>query len=294
MRVHGPRAATAGGRAVHRWHDNCCYFGQLSNTAKNGGKGARNMSDHRQASKSRLMGRLLIVTLAGAIAQPVAAASIESAERLQQLAEALLNSQVAQLYGDQAKVEVQPVDSRLNLKRCSQTPQAFLPPAARLAGSTTVGLRCGGESPWTIYVRARVQVWQSVVVSTRALPRGARLSAVDVAIKRVDVSQLSGRYLVSLDEAADMALKRSVGPAVVLTEAMLGAPVVISRGEQVTLVSANQHMKVAVTGRALSDGAAGERIRVENLTTRRRLEGVVEAPGIVMMAPRSVTKSVTR
>lgn len=36
--------------------------------------------------------------------------------------------------------------------------EAFLPPGTRLWGTTTVGVRCVGERPWTLYLQARINV----------------------------------------------------------------------------------------------------------------------------------------
>ena len=238
------------------------------------------MSVHCPASIFRLLLSASLLVCA------TAHGATQNLNQVLDLARSLLSEQVQQAYGEDASVELLPLDRRLNLARCSQQPEAFLPAAARLHGATTVGVKCLGQRPWTIYVRARVRVWQSVVVTAVALPRGQLLTAADLTVKRVDISHLAGGYLRQIEQATDMELKRAVGPAVVLTSNMVGAPVVISRGEQVTLVSDSSNLRVAMTGKALADGAVGQRIRVENSFSKRRLEGVVKAPGVVLMARR--------
>lgn len=60
----------------------------------------------------------------------------------------------------------------------------------------------------------------------------------------------------------------------------------VRRGEPVTLRLRRGSLTIATTGRALTDGALGARVRVLALATRRTLEGVVEGPGEVrLVAP---------
>ena len=45
----------------------------------------------------------------------------------------------------------------------------FMPTGARLWGRTTVGVRCAGERPWTIYLQARVSLHATYYLAARAL-----------------------------------------------------------------------------------------------------------------------------
>jgi flagella basal body P-ring formation protein FlgA len=52
----------------------------------------------------------------------------------------------------------------------------------------------------------------------------------------------------------------------------------------VTLVGRNGSFEVRAQGKALADAGAGERVRVENLSSRRVVEGQVRADGSVLVA----------
>jgi flagella basal body P-ring formation protein FlgA len=49
----------------------------------------------------------------------------------------------------------------------------------------------------------------------------------------------------------------------------------------VTLVVDNGGMEIRMAGKALSDGALDQRIRVENVSSRRVVEGIVRSAEIV-------------
>ncbi|RAE77565.1 flagellar basal body P-ring formation protein FlgA, partial [Burkholderia multivorans] len=49
------------------------------------------------------------------------------------------------------------------------TLEPFLPTGARLWGRTTVGVRCAGERPWTVYLQAKVTVHATYYVAARQI-----------------------------------------------------------------------------------------------------------------------------
>ena len=81
--------------------------------------------------------------------------------------------------GATAIVTVSPPDARRVLEPCNQM-TAFMPPGSRLAGRTTVGVRCVDGASWqtflTATVRAEAPAWQS----TRALRAGDPIAEGDV------------------------------------------------------------------------------------------------------------------
>jgi flagella basal body P-ring formation protein FlgA len=65
---------------------------------------------------------------------------------------------------------------------------------------------------------------------------------------------------------------------------MFAPDLIVHRGQQVTLLSAAGPVEVRASGRAMVDGAAGSRIQVQNLSTLRVVEGVVESADRVRVA----------
>jgi flagella basal body P-ring formation protein FlgA len=58
---------------------------------------------------------------------------------------------------------------------------------------------------------------------------------------------------------------------------MLVADIMVRRGQMVTLIVKSGQMYIRMAGRALSDGALNQRIRVENSNSQRVVEGVVRS-----------------
>ncbi|MFK7955613.1 MAG: flagellar basal body P-ring formation chaperone FlgA [Lysobacterales bacterium] len=196
-------------------------------------------------------------------------------------AETFLRDTGARQFGDNLSVEIQAPDPRLRLALCDAQLKVFSAPGARAFGNTSVGVKCEGSVPWTLYLRARVRVWQDVLVSRGALSRGETLSEHDVMVQKMDISQVGGRFLHSTSQVVDLELRRSLSPGVIVTQSMLQAPQIIQRGDRVTLVARAGNLSVRVAGKALSAGAAGDHITVENIASQRKVQGVIMASGVV-------------
>ncbi len=66
------------------------------------------------------------------------------------------------------------------------------------------------------------------------------------------------------------------------------APVLVHRGDLVTIVYRSTGLTLTTRGRALSAGAGGEVIKVFNVQSKRTVEGEVNGPGLVTVMPQRV------
>jgi len=219
---------------------------------------------------------LLLMSSCGLAAPAFALAdgTIQDLDAIQRTVHAFLLEQ----HRDRAEppiIRLQPPDSRLRLAPCGNPLEAFLPGGARTVGNATVGVRCPGPQPWTLYQNANVQVFDRVMVAGRVLNRGAILRAADLRSERRELSALSGGYETAPERLVGKRLQRALtAGAVVPPNAVRRVPVV-RRGETVTIVVQSQGMKVSSSGAALDDGYLGERLQVRNPSSERVVEGVV-------------------
>ncbi len=177
------------------------------------------------------------------------------------------------------QVEVGIVDPRLRLAPCGQPLKVFFSAGGAGAGNTTVGVRCLGPSPWLIYVPGRVNVYRNVVVTTRAIPRRSVIGEADVRLERREVSNQTAGYLEAPQLAVGRVARRPMSIGSVIEPAALRNRRLVRRGERVTILADTGRLVVQMKGKALMDGASGERVRVENLSSGRIVEGTVTASG---------------
>ncbi len=183
--------------------------------------------------------------------------------------------------GDDIRVEAGELDSRLRMNRCDVPLTGFLPNGMGNGNRLVVGVRCEGSQPWKLYVPVRIARYADVLVVTRSLPRGHLLTAEDLRTERRDLSSHLKTYAGSLGELPGRRLKRPVLAGTPITHNLVDAERIVRRGQKVTLVVDDGGMEIRMAGRALSDGALDQRIRVENVSSRRVVEGVVRSAEVV-------------
>jgi flagella basal body P-ring formation protein FlgA len=85
-------------------------------------------------------------------------------------------------------------------------------------------------------------------------------------------------------ELAGRAVRRPLAAGTTLSVDMFMPDLIVRRGQEVTLLSAVDSVEVRASGRAMSDGAAGARIPVQNVGSQRVVEGIVESSDLVRVA----------
>jgi len=179
------------------------------------------------------------------------------------------------------EVEVDTPDPRLRLPLCERSLAAFLPPAGKTSGRVTVGVRCGGSVPWTLYVPAQVRLLDRVVVARRAFPRGTLIRAQDLALERRDLARESRGYFLHPEEVSGKLAARNIAGGAVLSPGLLDRPLAVTRGDQVSIVAELGGVVARMQGRALESGSRGERIRVLTLGSGKELKARVVSAGRV-------------
>jgi flagella basal body P-ring formation protein FlgA len=225
--------------------------------------------------------RVAIVAIALLSSSAQSQESWQSHASIRQVAHDFMASKNHEIYQSEGEVEVGALDRRLRLAACPQALRAYLPPGGRTVGNTTVGIRCDGPRPWSLYVPVKIRVYREVLTTTRPLSRGERLTAGDLRLARRDITSLRGGYLADPTQALGKVVRRRLASDTVLSAAVVESPIVVKRGQDVMLVSEAGSIRVQVKGKALMDGTSGDRIRVRNPRSKRIVEGTVVSAGVV-------------
>ncbi|MBN2476195.1 MAG: flagellar basal body P-ring formation protein FlgA [Pirellulales bacterium] len=145
----------------------------------------------------------------------------------------------------------------------------------------------GGAPPWTglqrftltvetsrgptqLLLQAHVSLPLAVVVTVRPLMRGTLLRAADVELKRESRQDTDSTLFYSIDEVVGKEITQSIPKGQVLRPRMLRAPLLVRRGDVVTVCARCNGILVRTTARARDDGSLGELIAVESLQDRQR------------------------
>jgi flagella basal body P-ring formation protein FlgA len=229
---------------------------------------------------------LLLTLLLPSLRQTASAADtpgFQSHDSILSLARSFMKDYVRDINGEAAEIQVGRLDARLRLHACDQDLEAFLPNGGRTTGNTTVGIRCPGTKPWSLYVPVTVNVYKNVVVTAESLPRNTLLNHSHLKVARRNLAKLPQGYFMDPNRLVGMKLKRNLGAGLPFTPNMVKAQTVIKRGQQVLLISQARGISVRMQGKAMDNGAAGDLIRVKNLSSKRIVEGTVGTGGEVLI-----------
>lgn len=222
-----------------------------------------------------------IVLLAALLGFPaLGAAAVDSAQmsQIQNAVEDLLRAQTPGLPG-RVSYSVGTIDNRLSLPPCA-APEAFIPAGVRLWGNANIGVRCGGSSPWTIFVPVTVRVSAGVVIAARALTQGKPIEPGDLAVQEADLTQMPASVVTDPAFAVGRNVTHNLSAGQPLRQDMLRAPPVIQQGQSVTLRSQGAGFKVSTEGKALTTAAEGQIAQVR-VSSGQTVSGVARPGGIV-------------
>lgn len=213
---------------------------------------------------------------------PAAAAdAVQPADTIVAAAVAASEERALQQGYDNVAVEVRPLDDRLRLPLCDEPLESFSPQAGQVLGAASVGVRCRGPEPWTIYVRTSVSARQEIPVLARSLPRNAVVTREDLKMIDQPLESAANGVILDPDRIVGMELTRALNAGSTIRLNQLRSPKIIKRGQQVTLTSGLNGLEVRIQGKALGDAAEGERVAVSNLSSGREVEGTAHSDGTV-------------
>ncbi len=137
-----------------------------------------------------------------------------------------------------------------------------------------------GDAPVQIHIDARVTLPPMSVMVIRSLPRGAIVHASDVKLERGREGAADGEAFARLDDVVGKEVARSIAAGQLVRHDAVRAPLVVKRGEVVTVYARQAGLVVRTTARSRDDGSLGEVITVESLLNRQtfyaRASGVQE------------------
>lgn len=226
----------------------------------------------------------LTTWMSTALGQEASGGRVESTDAIRAAAESFVKSQLPR-DASIAGVTAGALDSRLRLVRCTNGMQAHLPPGATLQARAMVGVTCSGPVRWTVYVPVTIESRISVLVLKHPVPRDTRLTVEDVTVETRTVTGLgTTAFLTDVKDLESRSTERPLPIGSTLTMDMLKPDMVIRHGQDVTLIASAGGIEVRAAGRALADAAAGSRLKVQNLSSLKVVEGVVAGPDTVRVA----------
>lgn len=125
----------------------------------------------------------------------------------------------------------------------------------------------------------------SIPVLAHAMSRGDIIRASDIVTAKRHRAELAGDTVLDPDKLVGMALRNPAKRGEFLRDGDLAKPQLVERGSLITLSYEGRGITLTVKGKAMASGAAGEIVPVQNLTSKRIVEGRVSGAGRVSVQP---------
>ena len=174
-----------------------------------------------------------------------------------------------------------PLDGRLRLTNCPNALRANIPAGAVLRDRAMVEVRCEAGAGWRVFVPVKIAGTRTAVVLKRSVVVGETLQPDDLTTIDADPAQLPLGYFDDPRNVAGLTTSRSMAAGFVLSNQSLKIANSIARGQEVTLLAVADGLNVRVAGRALSDGYLNQRIKVQNSSSGKVVEGIARSDRVV-------------
>jgi flagella basal body P-ring formation protein FlgA len=215
---------------------------------------------------------LLLFTVLAQASSPSLTVQIEQAARAE------LDKQLAAAGLTEPQIDVAVVSPR-PAPPCAQ-PVAVEPLDTRSSLRMRFLARCPDTPGWRYEYVVRARVSAMVAVATAPVAANETLTNAQVALERRDISGIADP-ITNPQEIVGQNSRRMLRPGDILRSGQLSSPILVKRGDAVTMVARRDGIEVSVAGEALDAGAQGAIVRVRNPGSGQVMRMRVAGPGTV-------------
>ncbi len=190
-----------------------------------------------------------------------------------------LRQQAAGLPG-RVTVKIPPVAPR-GLAACDSL-QAFMAPGAPMWGRTTVGVRCMGEKPWTVYMLAHISVEATYYVAGRQINPGDVIQLIDLVPREGDLSVMPRAIVTDPSQAVGALAQNRISAGLPVRSDLIRSPMAIQLGQTVKVVAQGDGFSISTDGNAMNNASPGQQVRVK-MSEGQTIVGTATGNGVVQI-----------
>ena len=148
----------------------------------------------------------------------------------------------------------------------------------------SVIVRQGDRVVRNLSARVEVEALAEMVVTVRQIDHGSTIAAGDLALRKLDLAAVQGRYLGRIEDVTGKKARTTFKANTPLRSDQLEKVPLVKPGQMITIVAENERMRITVTGKAKSAGAEGDMITVQNLSSLKELPArVLDASTVLIV-----------
>lgn len=120
-----------------------------------------------------------------------------------------------------------------------------------------------------------------IVVPAHDIARGDVIGESDLTYATVDGNALMSGVPTKMEEIKGMQARRVLSAGQPFRGDDVRRPIVITKGQTVTMQFSAPGVELTAMGRAMSEGGVGDTVTIQNPASFRMISGTVMAPGVV-------------
>ncbi len=132
--------------------------------------------------------------------------------------------------------------------------------------------KVGREFEKKVWAVVTIEMLRQVVVTKRPLRRHRQITEDDIKLQEMDSARLPSNIVTDYDAILGKRTKRAINANTVLRSNLIEFPPIVKRGDVVTVIAESGGLRITALGLVKGrEGRRGERIKVENLDSKRTL-----------------------
>ena len=131
------------------------------------------------------------------------------------------------------------------------------------------------ESTEKIFLRAKVEVLQNVVVAKEVIRRGNLIGFDQLAVQKRDIAMMPEKYFSTTEGVVSKEAKTTIPRKSIVFDWMVKRVPHVRRGDQVALLVKAKNLSIKTSGVILQDGYLGGIVRVKAKDGKNPLSGIL-------------------
>lgn len=140
----------------------------------------------------------------------------------------------------------------------------------------------------TFGLQGKVEAGLDVPVLTRLMQPGEVAGNDDVTFVRLAQSRLPRGSLTAASDIVGFCAKRQLRPGIALRAGDFEKPIVIRKGDTVTMVFRAPGIELTTRGKSMDNGGLGDTVAVVNAQSHKQVDAVVTGSGAVTVSPQGI------
>ncbi len=128
-----------------------------------------------------------------------------------------------------------------------------------------------GEFYKKVKATVKIKIFKEVVVTKKPLGRYRTITQDDVYMQKMDITNLPNDIITNYKDVLGKRVRRNIWAKVVLRTEYIEFPPLVKRGDTVLIVAESEKMKITALGEVRKSGRRGERVKVINLNSNKRI-----------------------